>query len=121
MGLCVFFNPKVEKPVMGLNLFGYTGAITMAAAEQGGNHSFGSQKKCGLGKGKSKISSLELKPFAGIKDDGLKFVQREARRGSFFKEFILDPPKFGRDPNGDVWDFYKNFRNDTSLSCIFGF
>jgi 23S rRNA (cytosine1962-C5)-methyltransferase len=42
-----------------------------------------------------------------IVDDALKFIQREARRGTKYDGLILDPPKFGRGPKGEVWEFYK--------------
>ena len=40
-------------------------------------------------------------------DDALKFIQRDARRGVCYDGLILDPPKFGRGPKGEVWEFYK--------------
>ena len=100
-----------EKPVKVLNLFGYTGAITMAAAEAGAEitHLDASKKAVDWAKENQKLSSLEQTPIRWIIDDGLKFVQREARRGSFYQGIILDPPKFGRGPKGEVWEFYKNF------------
>jgi 23S rRNA (cytosine1962-C5)-methyltransferase len=46
---------------------------------------------------------MERLPIRWIVDDALKFVQREARRGVRYEGFILDPPKYGRGPNGEVW------------------
>ena len=40
-------------------------------------------------------------------DDALKFVRRENRRRNYYDAIILDPPKFGRGPKGEVWEFYK--------------
>jgi 23S rRNA (cytosine1962-C5)-methyltransferase len=53
------------------------------------------------------LSGLADRPVRWIVDDALKFVEREARRGSRYEGLILDPPKFGRGPRGEVWEFYK--------------
>ena len=53
------------------------------------------------------LSNLEDRSVRWIVDDALKYVQREARRGSTYDGIILDPPKFGRGPKGEVWEFYK--------------
>jgi 23S rRNA (cytosine1962-C5)-methyltransferase len=53
------------------------------------------------------LSGLQDYPVRWIMDDALKFVRREARRGSRYDGLILDPPKFGRGPKGEVWEFYK--------------
>jgi 23S rRNA (cytosine1962-C5)-methyltransferase len=47
------------------------------------------------------------RPIRWIVDDALKFIQRDARRGMKYDGLILDPPKFGRGPKGEVWEFYK--------------
>ena len=54
-----------------------------------------------------KYSSLVDKPIRWIIDDAIKFVKREARRGVRYDGVILDPPKFGRGPKGEVWEFFK--------------
>jgi 23S rRNA (cytosine1962-C5)-methyltransferase len=54
-----------------------------------------------------KLSGLEDAPVRWLVDDALKFVQREARRGRQYDGLILDPPKFGRGPKGQVWEFYR--------------
>jgi hypothetical protein len=53
------------------------------------------------------LSNLMDKPIRWIVDDALKFVQREARRGVKYDGIVLDPPKFGRGPKGEVWEVYK--------------
>ena len=53
------------------------------------------------------LSGLSDRPIRWIVDDALKFVQREARRNLKYDGLILDPPKFGRGPKGEVWEFYK--------------
>jgi len=54
------------------------------------------------------LSHLTEKPIRWIVDDALKFVQREVRRGAKYDGIILDPPKFGRGPKGEVWEVYKS-------------
>jgi 23S rRNA (cytosine1962-C5)-methyltransferase len=93
-----------------LNLFGYTGLATLAAAAAGAKvtHVDASKKSVGWARENQALSSLAEKPIRWIVDDALKFVQREARRGVEYDGIILDPPKFGRGPKGEVWDVYKS-------------
>jgi len=96
-------------PLRVLNLFGYTGLATLAAAQAGAQvtHVDASRKVIGWARLNQKLSGLEDQPIRWIVDDALKFVQREARRGVQYDGLILDPPKFGRGPKGEVWEFYK--------------
>lgn len=96
-------KPKV------LNLFGYTGIASLAAAQSGAQvtHLDASRKVVSWANENQKLSNLEDAPIRWIIDDALKFVQREKRRGSTYDGIILDPPKFGRGPRGEVWEFYK--------------
>jgi 23S rRNA (cytosine1962-C5)-methyltransferase len=92
-----------------LNLFGYTGLATLAAAAAGARvtHVDASKKVIGWARENQSLSGLEDRPIRWIVDDALKFIQREARRGAGYDGLILDPPKFGRGPKGEVWEFYK--------------
>jgi 23S rRNA (cytosine1962-C5)-methyltransferase len=101
---CAFQQPGAKI----LNLFGYTGLATLAAAEGGAQvtHVDASRKAIGWARENQELSGLLSKPIRWIVDDALKFVQREARRGSKYDGIILDPPKFGRGPKGEVWEFY---------------
>lgn len=96
-------KPKV------LNLFGYTGIASLAAAQAGAQvtHLDASRKVVTWANENQKLSNLSEAPIRWIIDDALKFVQREKRRGSTYDGIILDPPKFGRGPKGEVWEFYK--------------
>ena len=98
-------------PLRILNLFGYTGAVSMAAAAAGAQvtHLDASRKAIQWAKENRAACKLPEDRIRWILDDGLKFVQREARRGSFYQGIILDPPKFGRGPKGEVWEFYRSF------------
>ncbi len=57
------------------------------------------------------LSGLTEKPVRWIVDDALKFVQREGRRGNKYDGILLDPPKFGRGPKGEVWEVYRSLPN----------
>jgi len=93
-----------------LNLFGYTGLATLAAAAAGAKvtHVDASKKSVSWARDNQALSNLTEKPIRWIVDDALKFVQREARRGVKYDGIILDPPKFGRGPKGEVWEVYKS-------------
>jgi 23S rRNA (cytosine1962-C5)-methyltransferase len=66
------------------------------------------------------LSKLTDAPIRWIVDDALKFVQREARRGVKYSGIILDPPKFGRGPKGEVWEIYKSLPTllDACRECL---
>ena len=93
-----------------LNLFGYTGLASLAAAAAGARvtHIDASKKSVSWARDNQALSNLTDKPIRWIVDDALKFVQREARRGAKYDGIILDPPKFGRGPKGEVWEVYKS-------------
>ena len=96
-----------------LNLFGYTGLASLAAAAAGAKvtHVDASKKSVNWARENQALSKLEEKPIRWIVDDASKFVQREARRGVKYDGIILDPPKFGRGPKGEVWEVYKSLPN----------
>jgi 23S rRNA (cytosine1962-C5)-methyltransferase len=101
---------KANRPVKILNLFGYTGLASLAAAAAGAQvtHVDASKKSVTWARENQALSKLEDKPIRWIVDDATKFVQREARRGAKYDGMILDPPKFGRGPKGEVWEVYKS-------------
>ncbi|HEX9385805.1 MAG TPA: class I SAM-dependent methyltransferase [Anaerolineales bacterium] len=105
-----------------LNLFGYTGLATLAAAAAGGKvtHVDASKKSVSWARDNQTLSNLTEKPIRWIVDDALKFVQREARRGVKYDGIILDPPKFGRGPKGEVWEVYKSLPNllEAGRECL---
>jgi 23S rRNA (cytosine1962-C5)-methyltransferase len=83
---------------------------TLAAAEAGAQvtHIDASKKAVTWAHDNQALSGLTDKPIRWIVDDALKFVQREARRGNRYDGILLDPPKFGRGPKGEVWEVYKS-------------
>jgi 23S rRNA (cytosine1962-C5)-methyltransferase len=102
---------KAKRPISVLNLFGYTGGSTLAAAAAGAQvtHVDASKPAVSWASENVKLSGLEKKPIRWIVDDAFKFVEREARRGTKYDAIIMDPPKFGRGPGGEVWQFEKSF------------
>jgi 23S rRNA (cytosine1962-C5)-methyltransferase len=68
-----------------------------------------SKKAVSWARKNQELSGLADQPVRWIVDDALKFVQREARRGAHYDGIILDPPKFGRGPKGEVWEFFDLF------------
>lgn len=99
---------KASNEVNVLNLFGYTGIATLAAAKAGAKvtHVDASKKAIVQARENQTLSHLDAAPIRWIVDDALKFVRREVRRGTRYEGIILDPPKFGRGPKGEVWEFF---------------
>lgn len=100
-----------HRPVQVLNLFGYTGLASLVAARAGAKvtHVDASKKSVAWARENQALSGLRDRPIRWIVDDALKFAQREARRGVKYEGVILDPPKFGRGPKGEVWEFFRYF------------
>ena len=96
-----------KRPVKVLNLFGYTGMMSLACAAAGAEvtHLDASPKSNGYGKDNQAMSGLSDKPIRWIADDAMKFVAREIRRGNTYDGIVLDPPKFGRGPKNETWRF----------------
>jgi 23S rRNA (cytosine1962-C5)-methyltransferase len=88
-----------------LNLFGYTGVGTLAMAATGARlvHVDASKKSVEAGKENAALSGMSERPIRWLVEDAGKFVAREVRRGRRYDGLILDPPKYGRGPNGEVW------------------
>lgn len=93
------------RPVKVLNLFGYTGAATLACAAAGARvtHVDASKGMVAWGRENAALSGLQDKPVRWLVDDCLKFVQREQRRGNVYDGLVMDPPSYGRGPDGEVW------------------
>ncbi|HVW82606.1 MAG TPA: class I SAM-dependent methyltransferase [Candidatus Paceibacterota bacterium] len=94
----------VEKPSV-LNLFGYTGVATLAAAHAGAfvTHVDSSKQSLDYAHENARATGLAEGAIRWIPDDCLAFAKREARRGAKYEGIILDPPAFGRGGKGEVW------------------
>ena len=88
-----------------LNLFGYTGVGSLLLSEAGGRlvHVDASKKSVEGARRNAALSGLAERPIRWIVDDAAKFTAREVRRGRRYDGILLDPPKFGRGPEGEVW------------------
>ncbi|MEE2922024.1 MAG: class I SAM-dependent methyltransferase, partial [Pseudomonadota bacterium] len=98
------------RPIKALNLFGYTGMMSLACAAAGAEvvHLDASPKSNGYGKDNQAMSGLNDRTIRWIADDAMKFTAREIRRGNQYDAIILDPPKFGRGPKNETWRFEEN-------------
>jgi len=96
------------KPLKILNLFGYTGVASLVCATAGADvtHLDASKKAVGFARENAALSGLQDAPIRWICDDARKFAAREVRRGNLYDGIILDPPKYGRGPEGEVWKLY---------------
>lgn len=102
---------KANRPIKVLNLFAYTGGATMACSKAGAVevvHVDAAKGMCEWAKENMHLCSLDDHKIRFIVDDCLKFVQREARRGNKYDAIVMDPPSYGRGPNGEVWKFEQN-------------
>ena len=93
-----------------LNLFAYTGAASLIAAAAGAEvtHVDASKRAIAWAKQNQAVSKLDEAPIRWILDDARKFVAREVRRGKTYHVILVDPPKFGRGPAGEVWDVFQH-------------
>ena len=93
------------RPISVLNLFGYTGAATVACAKAGASvcHVDAAKGMVVWGKDNAAATGLSQAPIRWIVDDCAKFVEREIRRGHKYDAVIMDPPSYGRGPGGEVW------------------
>ena len=88
-----------------MKLFGYTGVGTLAMATKGVRmvHVDASKKSVEAAKANARLSGMADAPIRWMTDDAAKFVAREVRRGRRYDGILLDPPKYGRGPEGEVW------------------
>ena len=105
-----FMMDKIKnsnKKIKVLNLFAYTGGATMACSKAGADvvHVDASKGMTAWAKENMILSGLQNNNIRFIVDDCLKFVEREYRRGNKYDAIIMDPPSYGRGPNGEIWKF----------------
>ena len=93
------------RPIKVLNLFGYTGAATLACVAAGAHvtHVDAAKGMVRWARDNAEYSGLSEKPIRWLVDDCMKFVEREIRRGNKYDGIIMDPPSYGRGPSGEVW------------------
>lgn len=102
---------KATRPISVLNLFGYTGIASIAAASAGAKvtHVDASKPSITWARDNQIASKLQNKPIRWILDDAGKFVEREIKRGNYYDAIIMDPPVYGHGPTGQIWKFSEDF------------
>ncbi len=108
-----FMMDKIKsagRPIKVLNLFAYTGAATMACSMAGADvvHVDAAKGMVQWAKENRDLCGLQDHFIRFIVDDCLKFVEREIRRGNKYDAIVMDPPSYGRGPNGEVWKLEHN-------------
>lgn len=103
-----FIEDKIQnasRKVKFLNLFGYTGVASLSALKAGADvtHLDASKQSLSWAKENQILSGMGELPMRIICDDVIKFLEREAKRGNKYDCIIMDPPKFGRGPKGEIW------------------
>ena len=108
---------KAGRDISVLNLFGYTGAATVACLKAGASvcHVDAAKGMVAWGKENAAASGVSDAPVRWIVDDCAKFVEREIRRGRRYDAIIMDPPSYGRGPGGEVWKLEQNLWPFVSL------
>ncbi|MBB3997779.1 class I SAM-dependent methyltransferase [Aureimonas pseudogalii] len=98
------------EPVRVLNLFGYTGLASLLAARAGAEvtHVDASKRAIAWARENAEIAGLAERPIRWICEDAVRYAEREAKRGSRYDVILLDPPKFGRGPKGEVWQIFED-------------
>lgn len=88
-----------------LNMFAYTGGATVACLKAGAavTHVDASKGMVAWAKENAVSSNVSDRPVRWLVDDCLKFAKREIRRGNKYDAIIMDPPSYGRGPNGEIW------------------
>ena len=101
---------NAERPIRVLNLFAYTGGATVACAAAGAQvcHVDAAKGMVAWAKDNLAASGLAGAPVRFIVDDVMKFVLREQRRGRTYHGILMDPPSYGRGPNGEMWKIEDN-------------
>ena len=101
-----------------LNLFAYTGGATCACAKAGAQvvHVDAAKGMVQWAKENRELSGLPETGFRFIVEDALAFVKREIRRGSRYDGIVMDPPSYGRGPNGEVWKLENELYNLVSTA-----
>ncbi|MBR2810447.1 MAG: class I SAM-dependent methyltransferase [Solobacterium sp.] len=112
-----------DEEIRVLNLFAYTGCATMAAAAAGAAETVHVDAAKGMvqwAKENMELSHLTDRKIRFIVDDCLKFVEREKRRGRTYHGILMDPPSYGRGPNGEMWKFEKEITGliDAALGIL---
>ncbi|MEL6875050.1 MAG: class I SAM-dependent methyltransferase [Pseudomonadota bacterium] len=103
-------KPPSDEPPQAMNLFGYTGVGTLALSAAGASlvHVDASKRSVRSARDNAELSGMSDRPIRWIIDDAAKFAAREVRRQKRYDAILLDPPKYGRGPDGEIWRLEEN-------------
>ncbi len=109
---------KADRPVKVLNLFAYTGGATVACLKAGASvtHVDAAKGMVQWAKENAVASGVGDRPVRWLVDDCLKFIAREIRRGNKYDGIVMDPPSYGRGPNGELWKIEQQLQELLELS-----
>ncbi len=107
-----------QRPVRLLNLFGYTGVASLIGARAGAEvtHVDASKKAIAWARENQEVAGLGSSPIRWICEDAVRYAEREVKRGSRYDVILLDPPRFGRGPKGEVWQLFEDLPYLLSLT-----
>ncbi len=108
-------HTNIEKPKV-LNLFAYTGGASLAACQAGADVTHVDSVKQVVTWSRENMESSNLDGIRWVVEDAFKFVQRELKRGKKYNGIILDPPAYGRGPDGEKWQLEKQI-NELLQMC----
>lgn len=106
---------KKEKPRV-LNLFAYTGAASIVAKAAGADVTHVDASRPGLNWANQNMQLNNLSDIRWVYEDAVKFVRREAKRGNLYNGIIMDPPPYGRGPDGEKWTLQEKLNELVQLS-----
>ena len=110
---------NANRPIKVLNLFAYTGGATVACLKAGASvtHVDASKGMVSWAKENAAASGVGDRPVRWLVDDCLKFISREIRRGNKYDGIVMDPPSYGRGPNGEVWKIEQQLQELLELTA----
>lgn len=107
---------NANRPIKVLNLFAYTGGASVACAKAGAQVTHIDASKGMVERAKENAQLNGISTIRYIVDDCQKFIEREIRRGNFYDAIIMDPPSYGRGPNGEMWKLEDNLADFVALT-----
>jgi 23S rRNA (cytosine1962-C5)-methyltransferase len=99
-----------------LNLFAYTGAASVVARAAGADVTHCDASRPGINWANQNMQLNNLKDIRWVYEDAFKFVRREVKRGNVYNGIIMDPPPYGRGPEGEKWTLQEQLNELIQMS-----
>lgn len=106
---------NAQKPRV-LNLFAYTGAASVAAKSAGADVTHVDASRPGINWANENMRLNNLTDIRWVYEDAFKFVKRELKRGNKYNGIIMDPPPYGRGPEGEKWTLQEQLNELIGMS-----